>query len=57
MATKKQFEFYKTLCEELGQEAEEDFINLPLELASKQISELKIINDSKKSIDDTCYWY
>lgn len=40
MATEAQVKYYKYLCEELGQQPDEDFENLTKTEASKAISEL-----------------
>jgi len=41
MATEKQVNYYKALCELLGQEPDENFENLSVAEASDAISELK----------------
>jgi len=41
MATEKQIQYYKSLCEQLGQEPEDDFENLTIKEASEAIAELK----------------
>ncbi len=51
MATEKQINFYKQLCEEIGQDADDDFVpfeNLSVADASKAIQELIEI---KKELD------
>jgi hypothetical protein len=47
VATKKQFELYKKLCEELGQDYDEDFENLDNAVASEQIQELIEMNKAR----------
>jgi hypothetical protein len=57
MATQKQYNYYQILCNQLGQEHDENFQNLPSDVASKEINELNTILNNKKSKEDTCYWY
>ena len=54
MATEKQVELYKKLCEELGQDADSDFENLSDNDAGESISELIAIKEEldKAGIDD-----
>jgi len=40
MATEKQVNFYRQLCEEIGQDADDDFENMSVSEASKAIQEL-----------------
>jgi hypothetical protein len=61
MATDEQVSYYNSLCEELGQDADEDFDNLPIYEASKIIDELKtMVQEHKNKFEgknDNCYWY
>lgn len=41
MATDRQIVYYKSLCEQLGQEPDDDFENLTTKEASEVITELK----------------
>lgn len=40
MATDRQVAYYKSLCQQLGQEPDDDFENLTTEEASEAITEL-----------------
>ena len=40
MATQKQVEFYESLCEQLGQDSDDDFDSLSIDEASKHLTEL-----------------
>jgi len=40
MATEKQVNFYRQLCEEIGQDADDDFERMSVSEASKAIQEL-----------------
>ena len=57
MATPKQVELYNSLCEELGQEPDEEFENLSYEDSYEAIQELIQIRDSLRTNDDEPYWY
>ena len=40
MATEKQVNFYRQLCEDIGQDADDEFENMSVSEASKTIKEL-----------------
>ena len=47
MATDRQIAYYKSLCEQLGQEPEDDFEELTTKEASEAITELNEMLDGK----------
>jgi len=60
MATDKQISYYNSLCEELGQEPDEDFESMQIYEAGKVIVELKALRKEMKKFEgheDNCYWY
>jgi len=61
MATEKQISFYYSLCNLLGQKADEEFEIMPVLEASKAIAELKVMvqkyKEKYEGKDDACYWY
>jgi hypothetical protein len=60
MATDKQISYYESLCNELGQEPDEEFENKNVSEASKVIVELKSLREKMGKFegkDDNCYWY
>ena len=61
MVTERQENLYKSLCEELGQEPEDDFTEKSSAEGSKIISELiamrKEQKDKFEGKDDGCYYY
>ena len=50
MATDRQIAYYKSLCQQLGQEPEDDFENLDTYEASQAIDELKYMLDEREGI-------
>ena len=48
MATDRQVAYYKSLCQQLGQEPEDDFENLDTKEASEAITELLEILDERE---------
>jgi hypothetical protein len=61
LANDKQVSYYNNLCEELGQDADEDFDSLSIYEAGKVIAELKQMVQERKNKfegkEDDCYWY
>ena len=47
MATDRQVAYYKSLCQQLGQEPEDDFENLTIKEASEAITELNEILEDR----------
>jgi len=47
MATDKQVSYYKSLCQQLGQEPDDDFENLTTKEASEAITELNEMLEGK----------